>query len=130
VAKGKLFKFRDGVKEIKVGDTVWEVCADNRRKTCGQKFVVSVGTKYITVSHTMSNPNRWNNTQYSIETGRVKSDYSTGLSLYSSEEAEHEYFIQFTTRDQLCAKMRGHYSPPDWLTYDKACRILKILEET
>jgi hypothetical protein len=130
MARDKLFKFRDGVKPVKVGDTVWEVCADNRRKTAGQKLVVAVGTKLITVSHTMTNPNRWNNTQYYLETGRVKSEYSTGLSLYSSEEAEQEYFIQFTTREQLCDKMRGHYSPPDWLTYDKACRILKILEET
>jgi len=127
--EGKLFKFGDGVKPVKVGDTVWEVCADNRRMTAGQKFIVAVGTKLITVSHTMNNPNNWNNTQYYLETGSVKSDYSTGLQLYTSEKAYLRTLEEQKTLDK-CARLFGAYTAPNTLTYDKACRIIKIMEET
>jgi hypothetical protein len=130
MAKNKLFKFRDGLREVKAGDMVWEVNSDRRGSTGGPKFIVKVGVKLITIAHSLTNYQNYNTTQYYLETGRVKSDYNLGLTLYSSEEGMKRYHEERKTIEKCAQAVGGNlYGVPESLTYDKACRILKILEE-
>lgn len=130
MAKDKVaqFNFRDGVHPVRIGDKVFQK-AGERRGHDYELVVTAIGRLLITVNYKVDGSS-YGASQYYIETGRIKSDYSQGGSLYSSKAAYDKWCIDYETRDKLCAMMRGHYSPPDWLTYDKACRILKILEET
>ena len=133
MAKLKLFKFRDGLKEVKVGDSVWEV-SHNRGQLGGPKFVQKLGNKLMTVGH-VNLPEVERDmydrctSQYYSETGRVKSEYTHGVSIYSSEAAYRRTIEEQVTIDK-CARLFGGYTTPRDLTYDKACRILKIMEET
>ena len=93
--------------------------------TCGYKYVTKTGSKYISVAHSLDGAHSWNTSQYAIADGRIKSEYNLGVSLFSSENGYKKW------RDEQAVITKCENQLRDTrLTYDKACRILKILEET
>lgn len=126
--KKVMFKFGDGFKEVKVGTEVYWVNSDFRSGLPHPLFITKVGRKLITVNRDM-NGNSWGESQFYLETGYLKTQYSGGGRLYSSKEAYDRTVVEAVTIEKVLAKLRGHYTIPSWLTYEKAVRILSILEE-
>lgn len=81
-----MFKFRDVLKELKLGDQVFiSGGRSHRQNIVGE--VVKIGHKFVTVKY-----GGYGEDQFYIENGQQKSDY-TPNQLYSSESAYNEYHL-------------------------------------
>lgn len=80
-----MFKFRDGLKEVKVGDPV--LLVGGRRRGDMEGKVSKIGNKLITVEH-----GGYGESQFYIENGQQKTEYS-GDSIYSSKLAYDESLL-------------------------------------
>lgn len=76
--KSVIVKFRDGKKEVTVGDTVYSVANQHNPRSYNTE-ITAIGNKYITCGRE----------QYRIDNGQMKTEYS-GARLYSSEKAYND----------------------------------------
>lgn len=124
--KKVMFKFGDGLKEIKVGDQVYWISGERRNGGPRDLFITRIGRKLIDVDHSMDRQ-YGNPDQYYLETGYLKSDYSSGGRLYSSKEAYERSVKEREVILDVQSRCGGNYTPI--LTYEQAIKIKAILEE-
>jgi hypothetical protein len=114
-----IFNFKDGAKEVKVGDIIVEVddCLPLNKKFTDFQ-ITKIGNKLVTAQMRFGGLCGRDN-QFYIETGRMKSNYPTKPT-YSSSKAYHEYKNQQTIIATAASYART-------ATYEQAVEILKIL---
>lgn len=118
-----MFKYGDGIKEVRVGDKAWEVPNDHRQGTGRHVTILAIGRKYITVGE---KDMKWTHSQFAIDTGWYKSEYGSGYTLYTSKEGQEKARLEREFILDVQKRISG-YSVT--LTYDQAVRIKAILEE-
>lgn len=76
--------FADGPKEIKVGDTFYDVSNQYRGGAYGNRVIEAIGHKYITTGR--------GEVKFELETGRMKTQFC-GSTAWSSKDAYEEVLL-------------------------------------
>jgi hypothetical protein len=128
MAKTCLFKFKDGAREIKVGDSVYLYRIDRRTNSffaCEANVVVKIGSKYIEIGLADDSFGR-SIKQFEILTGTFKSQFSPTFHLYSSREAFQEMLEQSSIIREVEQFFRNGFGSK--ITFDQAKKIKAILD--
>jgi hypothetical protein len=119
--KNVMFSFKDGEKEVSVGDKFYSFCP--RKKDGIIRLVTEVGRKYIKAEIVGEDgKSTFGESEFLIDRGDEKSAYNSGESAYSSKEA----FINNRKQIAFSSRIREHIYR-NGITYNQAKEIGKIL---
>lgn len=126
--KEVLFKFRDGIKSVKIGDIV--VAVNYNRKEPSEYVVTHIGKKYLGVGYCRNGVFSLKPVnQFDLKTGDEHSNRGTPDSLYSNMEELKRAKLEAQTIDEVYSRLGNRYLSNNRVTYNKAVRILAILNE-